>query len=178
MVPIDFHSIPFPSIEVNGNKQLLGYSEFFKKIYFVFNIRRCETTYGWVNDDKIFTFGWTVPLTCTICKICLCCHLFFNITYLLLLLLIIFLYKKDSLIIVKPTLAQVFLQLEAQFLCHCHRRSLFSCTAVHLATKSWSIPSRSHYIIFFPHSRPPFINFSYEIWTKLALHLSLWTQAA
>lgn len=118
-----------------------------KNYYFVFNLRRFETTYGWVND-KNFTFEWTVPLTCTICKICLCCHLFYNITYLLLLLLIIFLYKKDSLIIVKPTLAQVVLQLEAQFLCHCHRRSLFflySCTFSYKVMK-YSFQITLHYL--------------------------------
>ncbi len=39
MVPIDFNSIIFPTIEVDGDQQLFDSSEFFK-IYFVFNIRK------------------------------------------------------------------------------------------------------------------------------------------
>ncbi len=30
MAPIDFHSIYFPTVEVNGGQQLLGSSKFFK----------------------------------------------------------------------------------------------------------------------------------------------------
>ncbi len=38
MVPIDFYS--FPTMEVNGDQQLFGSSEFFKISYFVFYIRQ------------------------------------------------------------------------------------------------------------------------------------------
>ncbi len=38
MVPIDFHSIYFPIMEVNGDQQLFGSLKFFKISYFVFNI--------------------------------------------------------------------------------------------------------------------------------------------
>ncbi len=40
MVPNDFHSISFPIMEVNGDKQLFGSSKLFKISYFVFNIRK------------------------------------------------------------------------------------------------------------------------------------------
>ncbi len=40
MVPIDFHSISFPIMEVNGEQQLFGSSKFFKISSFVFNIRK------------------------------------------------------------------------------------------------------------------------------------------
>ncbi len=39
MVPIDFHSISFPTMEVNGDQQQFGSSKFFKISYFVLNIR-------------------------------------------------------------------------------------------------------------------------------------------
>ncbi len=57
MVPIDFHSISFPAMEVNGDQQLFGSSKFFKISSFVFNIRknlyRFGTTWGWVYYDTI-----------------------------------------------------------------------------------------------------------------------------
>ncbi len=40
VVPIDFHSIYFPTIEVNGDQQLFGSLKFFKISSFVFNIRK------------------------------------------------------------------------------------------------------------------------------------------
>ncbi len=40
MVPIDFHSIYFSTMEVNGNQQLFGSSTFFKISSFVLNIRK------------------------------------------------------------------------------------------------------------------------------------------
>ncbi len=42
MVPIDLHSIPFPTIEVSGYQQLFGSSKLFK-IYFLFSIRNTFT---------------------------------------------------------------------------------------------------------------------------------------
>ncbi len=40
MVPIDFHSISFCTVEVNRDQQLFDSSKFFKIFYFVFNIRK------------------------------------------------------------------------------------------------------------------------------------------
>ncbi len=64
MVPIDFHSISFPIMEVNRDQQLFGSSKFFKISYFVFNIRK-KLIQVWndmrVNDDKSFILGWTIP---------------------------------------------------------------------------------------------------------------------
>ncbi len=40
MVPIDFHSIYFATMEVNGDQQLFGSSKVFKISSFVFNIRK------------------------------------------------------------------------------------------------------------------------------------------
>ncbi len=39
MFPIDFHSISFPAMEVNGDQQLFGSSKLFKIYSFAFNIR-------------------------------------------------------------------------------------------------------------------------------------------
>ncbi len=64
MVPIDFHSISFSTMEISGDQQLFGSSEFFKIYFFVLNIRDRQI---W-NDkrvskyDTIFIFGWNVPL--------------------------------------------------------------------------------------------------------------------
>ncbi len=52
MVPIDFHNISFPTMEVIGDQQLFGSSKFFRIFSFVFG-----TTLGWVNDDTIFILG-------------------------------------------------------------------------------------------------------------------------
>ncbi len=38
MVPIDFHSIPLATVELNGDQQLFGSSKFLKISSFVFNI--------------------------------------------------------------------------------------------------------------------------------------------
>ncbi len=38
IVPIDFYSKEINTMEVNGDKQLFGSSNFFKIFYFVFNI--------------------------------------------------------------------------------------------------------------------------------------------
>ncbi len=63
---IDFHSIYFPSIEVNGAPKQPGYKLSSK--YFPLcsaeqrHSYRFGITWGWVNDDRIFIFGWTIPL--------------------------------------------------------------------------------------------------------------------
>ncbi len=63
LVSIDFHSIFFLTMEVNGDQQLFGSSEFFQISYFVFNIgKKLIQTWGWVNDDKTFIFGWMVDV--------------------------------------------------------------------------------------------------------------------
>ncbi len=64
---IDFHSIFFPTMEDNGAPKQPGYklsSEYLplcsaeqRHSY------RFRTTWEWVNDDRIFIFGWTIPLT-------------------------------------------------------------------------------------------------------------------
>ncbi len=49
-------------MEVNGDQQLFGY-QYSSKYLFVFSRRksyRLETTWGWINDDRIFSFGWTL----------------------------------------------------------------------------------------------------------------------
>ncbi len=46
MVPIDFHSISFPTMEVNGDQQLLGSSKFFRISSFVFSIRKKLIMFG------------------------------------------------------------------------------------------------------------------------------------
>ncbi len=63
---IDFHSFFFP-MDVNGAPKQPGYklsSEYLplcsaeqRHSY------RFGTTWGWVNDDRIFIFGWTIPLS-------------------------------------------------------------------------------------------------------------------
>ncbi len=60
MVPIDFHSISFPIMEVNGDQQLFGSSKFFKYLLFFFNKETCtglERHEVNVNDDKNVIFG-------------------------------------------------------------------------------------------------------------------------
>ncbi len=63
---IDFHSILFPTMEVNCSPKQPGYklsSEYLPLCSAEQrNSYRFGTTWGWVNDDRIFIFGWTVPL--------------------------------------------------------------------------------------------------------------------
>ncbi len=63
---IDFHSIFFPAMEVNGAPKQPGYKLFSKYLPLCLaeqrNSYRFGTTWGWVNDDRIFIFGWTIPL--------------------------------------------------------------------------------------------------------------------
>ncbi len=69
---IDFHCIFLPNKEVNGAPKQPGYklsSEYLPLCSAdQINSYRFGTTWGWVND-KIFIFGWTIPLS--ICCECL-----------------------------------------------------------------------------------------------------------
>ncbi len=56
MVPIDLHSISFPTTEVNGVPTTVWF-KILQISYFVF-----ATKWGWASDDNIFIFGWTNPL--------------------------------------------------------------------------------------------------------------------
>ncbi len=62
---IDFHSIFFPSIEVNDAPKQPDYkltSKYLPLCSEQTHSYRFGSTWGWVNDDRIFIFGWTVPL--------------------------------------------------------------------------------------------------------------------
>ncbi len=64
---IDFHSIFFPTMEVNGAPKQPGYKRSSKYLPLCSaeqrNWYRFGSTWGWVNDDRIFIFGWTIPLS-------------------------------------------------------------------------------------------------------------------
>jgi len=65
MNPIDFHRYK-NTMEVNGIHQLFGYQHSSTYLFLVFSRSkrsRFETTWGWVNDDRIFICMWTIPLT-------------------------------------------------------------------------------------------------------------------
>ncbi len=49
----------FPTMEVNGAPKQPGYKLSSKYL----PSYRFGTTWGWVNDDRIFIFGWTIPLS-------------------------------------------------------------------------------------------------------------------
>ncbi len=57
----------FPTMEVNGAPKQPGYKLSSKYLPLCSaeqrNSYRFGTTCGWVNDDRIFTFGWIIPLT-------------------------------------------------------------------------------------------------------------------
>ncbi len=59
----------FPTMEVNGAPKQPGYKLPSKYIPLCSaeqrNSYRFGTTWGWVNDDRIFIFGWTIPLSAT-----------------------------------------------------------------------------------------------------------------
>ncbi len=69
---IDFHSIWntivffFPTMEVNGAPKQPGYKLSSKYLPLCSaeqrNSYRFGTTWGRVNDDRIYIFGWTIPL--------------------------------------------------------------------------------------------------------------------
>ncbi len=56
-VPIDFHCVEKNTIEVNWDQQLCSYQH----SSFVF--RRRKDLSNSLSDDRIFTFGWSVPLS-------------------------------------------------------------------------------------------------------------------
>ncbi len=64
---IGFHSIFFPTMEVNGAPKQPGYKLSSKYLPLCSEEQRHSyrfgTTWGWVNDDRIFIFGWTIPLS-------------------------------------------------------------------------------------------------------------------
>ncbi len=63
---IDFHSIFVPTMEVNGAPKQPGYKLSSKYLPLCSAEQRHSyrfgTTWGWVYDDRIFIFGWTIPL--------------------------------------------------------------------------------------------------------------------
>ncbi len=68
----DFHSMKKKekknkyTIGVNGDQKPSGYEHSSKYLLLCWgeqrNSYRFRTTRGWVNDDSIFIFGWTIPL--------------------------------------------------------------------------------------------------------------------
>ncbi len=56
-----------PTMEVNGAPKQPGYKLSSKYLPLCSaeqrNSYRFGTTWGWVNDDRIFIFGWTIPLS-------------------------------------------------------------------------------------------------------------------
>ncbi len=57
----------FPTMEVNGAPKQPGYKLSSKYLPLCSaeqtHSYRFGTSWGWVNDDRIFIFGWTIPLT-------------------------------------------------------------------------------------------------------------------
>ncbi len=57
----------FPTMEVNGAPKQPGYKLSSKYLPLCSaeqrNSYKFGTTWGWVNDDRIFIFGWTIPLS-------------------------------------------------------------------------------------------------------------------
>ncbi len=65
---IDFHSRKkINTMEVNGAPELLCFPHSSEYLPLCSAEQRHSyrfgTTWGWVNDDRIFIFGWTIPLT-------------------------------------------------------------------------------------------------------------------
>ncbi len=63
---IDFHSRKKNTMKVNGAPELLCFphSSEYLPLCSAEQRHSCRfgTTWGWVNDDRIFIFGWTIPL--------------------------------------------------------------------------------------------------------------------
>ncbi len=63
---IDFNSRKKNTMEVNGAPELLCFSHSSEYLPLCSAEQRHSyrfgTTWGWVNDDTIFIFGWTIPL--------------------------------------------------------------------------------------------------------------------
>ncbi len=66
---IDFHSRKKHTMEVNGAPELLCFPHSSEYLPLCSAEQRHSyrfgTTWGWVNDDRIFIFGWTIPLSST-----------------------------------------------------------------------------------------------------------------
>ncbi len=64
---IDFHSRKKNTMEINGAPELLCFPHSSEYLPLCSAEQRHSyrfgTTWGWVNDDRIFIFGWTIPLT-------------------------------------------------------------------------------------------------------------------
>ncbi len=64
---IDFHSRKKITMEVNGAPELLCFPQSSEYLPLCSAEQRHSyrfgTTWGWVNDDRIFIFGWTIPLS-------------------------------------------------------------------------------------------------------------------
>ncbi len=63
---IDFHSRKKNTMEVNGDPELLCFTHCSEYLPLCSAEQRHSyrfvTTWGWVNDDRLFIFGWTIPL--------------------------------------------------------------------------------------------------------------------
>ncbi len=63
---IDFHSRKTNTMQVNGAPELLCFPHSSEYLPLCSAEQRHSyrfgTTWGWVNDDRIFIFGWTIPL--------------------------------------------------------------------------------------------------------------------
>ncbi len=66
-VPLTSIVFFFPTMEVNGAPKQPGYKLSSKYLPLCSAEQRHSyrfgTTWGWVNDDSIFIFGWTIPLS-------------------------------------------------------------------------------------------------------------------
>ncbi len=64
---IDFHSRKKNTMEVNGAPELLCFPHSLEYLPLCSTEQRHSyrfgTTWGWVNYDRIFIFGWTIPLS-------------------------------------------------------------------------------------------------------------------
>ncbi len=64
---IDFHSRTKNTMEVNGAPELLCFPHSSEYLPLCSaeqrHSNRFGTIWGWVNDDRIFIFGWSIPLT-------------------------------------------------------------------------------------------------------------------
>ncbi len=61
----------FPTMEVNGAPKQPDYklsSKYLPLCSEQTHSYRFGTTWGWVNDDRIIIFGWTVPLRLILCS--------------------------------------------------------------------------------------------------------------
>lgn len=91
LVPVDFHSKLKKCYGSQWGPCLIP--AFFKISYFMFNIRKkltkdCNKIIGWVNNYKMFIFGWTITLIvwCTVFMYFIksrCSHTFGHVLYVL-----------------------------------------------------------------------------------------------